>query len=173
MPAFHESVIPLRVPVPIASIQGTLALNLQPRQDPPPLTSAQAARASGPEGDVVPIDQRLRRQLDQWSRRFGQAAVEIVGGDRPVTQLLRWTSKQVYVDLERRAQLVARAGGHQPGRVTVAPVQPKVMSVHTCFVSREIVESGLHVRYGLRSRALAARFERRTDAWICTALEFA
>jgi hypothetical protein len=48
-----------------------------------------------------------------------------------------------------------------------------VVGVRTCFVDDGIVEAGLHVRYGRRSRAVAARFERRAGRWVCTALEFA
>ncbi|WP_435743015.1 Rv3235 family protein [Nocardioides sp. SYSU DS0663] len=157
------------------SVQGALALDLGPRLDPPATDVAAGATAG-----VVPVDVRHRRGVEQWSRRFAQAAVEIVGGDRPVTQLLRWTSTTVYADLERRAQLVARAGGHRPGQGRPQPVRPKVMSVHTCFLDRQVVESSIHVRYGPRSRALAARFEQRPGRhadegarWVCTALDFA
>ena len=173
MSPVHEQVVPLRLPVPVSGVQGTLALDLQPRQDPPPTSGADGR--SG--GDVVSIDDRWRRDAEGWARRFAQATVEIVGGDRPVTQLLRWTTEEVYDDLHRRAQLVARAGAHQPGQGRVQPVRPRVRSVHTCFLSREVVESSVHVRYGSRSRAIAARFELRSQPqgrrWVCTALEFA
>ena len=53
------------------------------------------------------------------------------------------------------------------------PVRPKVVSVHSFFVTPAIVETSVHVRYGMRSRALAARFEASDGRWICTALEFA
>jgi hypothetical protein len=168
-----DNVVPLRVPVPVASVQGTLALDLQPRHEPPAL--APAARSES----ATPVDVRRRREIEQWARRFAQAAVEIVGGDRAATQLLRWTSAEVYSDLHRRALLVARAGGHQPAAGRVQPVRPQVLSVHSCFVDRGAVETGVHVRYGERSRALAARFELKrprqstTPRWICTALEWA
>jgi hypothetical protein len=164
---FHANVVPLRPPAPIAATQGTLALDLQPRLEPPRPTPP-------PAGDL-----RRRRSVDRWAHRFAQAAVEIVGGDRPVTQLLRHTSAEVYDDLERRAVLVARAGQHQPGLARVAPVRPRVLSVHSSFTEGGAVESSVHVRYGERSRAVAARFERRRDRhtpearWVCTALEFA
>ncbi|MEJ7833876.1 MAG: Rv3235 family protein [Nocardioides sp.] len=157
---FHEKVVPLRVPVPLATTQGTLALDLQPRYEPP-------------NAPVFPIDQRARRGADEWARRFAQAAVEIVGGDRPTSQLVRWTDRDVYADLDRRAQLVARAGGHAPGQGRVQPTSPRVLSVHTCFVERDRVEASVHVKYGERSRAIAARFDLRDNRWICTALEFA
>jgi hypothetical protein len=162
-------VVALRAPAPLASVQGTLALDLQPRQDPP----EPVATTGGTSADVISIDLRLRRDIEQWSRRYAQAAVEIVGGDRPVSQLLRWSSREVYANLERRAQLVARAGNHQPGQARVQPVRPRVLAVHTCFLARQIVEVSVHLRYGERSRALAARFENSDQRWCCTALEFA
>lgn len=165
----ESTVVPFPAPVPVASVQGTLALDLQPRHEPP--TPATGPASAG--GDVIAIEQGVRRELEQWSRRYAQAAAEIVGGDRPVSQLLRWTSRSVYADLQRRAVLVARAGRHLPGQGRVQPVRPQVRGVHSCFVSREVAEVSVHVRYGCRSRALAARFERRGGRWLCTALEFA
>ncbi len=169
-----NDVVRLHSAVPVASVQGTLALDLEPLLTPP---APAAAPHRGPVAEVVPIDTRLRHRVEDWSRRYAQAAVEIVGGDRPVTQLLRWSSREVYEDLERRAQLVARAGRFQPGQGRVQPVRPRVQAVHACFVTPSAVEVSVHVRYGPRSRAVAARFEHRADhrgqRWRCTALEFA
>ena len=162
------TVTPIRVPV--ASVQGTLALDLSPRYAPPVLPEPMTSR---PAADVVPIDPRHRGRLELWVHRFVQASVEIVGGDRPASQLARWTSGSVYADLQRRALLVARAGGHQPGVGRVQPIRPHVMSVHASFVSPTVAEASARVRYGARSRALALRFERRTERWLCTAMEFA
>ncbi len=160
MNLYHERVVPIRVPVPVAATQGTLALDLLPRHDPPP-------------GDVVAFGSRARRGADEWARRFAQAVVEIVGGDRPVSQLLRWTDRTVYADLQRRALLVARAGGHPPGQARVQPTRPRVLSVHTGFIGEGVVEASAHIRHGERSRAVAIRFELRDGRWLCTALEFA
>ena len=168
MSAATPELVGVRLPVPVAPTQGTLALALLPRQGPP----AVEPRTSRPGATVVPIDRRLRRTIEEWTHRFAQAAVEIVGGDRPVSQLVRWTSPEVYADLRLRAHLVARAGGHQPGLARVQPVRPRVQSVHSCFVTDSIVECGVHVRHGERSRALAVRFERTGQRWICTALDF-
>ena len=165
-----DVVVPLPDPAPVASVQGTLALDLQPRFDPPETTTY----GHHPVADVTPIEAPLRHGLEQWAGRYLQAAVEIVGGDRPVSQLLRWSSHEVYQDLDRRAQLVARAGRHQAGQGRVQPVRPRVVGLHTCFLTRDRVEVSAHVRYGDRSRAVAARFVRTTDErWRCTALEFA
>ena len=169
MTPFHEQVVPLRIPVPVGSVQGTLALDLEPLHEPPAPPDA----VGRPAGDVVAVDLRVRRHLEQWSRRYAQAAVEIVGGDRPVAQLLRWSTREVYDDLARRAQLVARAAGHRPGERRVQPVRPVVLGVRTCFLSARTVEVSVHLRYGRRSRALAARFEHLSGRWQCSALEFA
>jgi hypothetical protein len=180
----HPQVVPLRPPeavprsgapdagTPVASVQGTLALDLDARRDPPAARPEDAPEA-GPGGDVVPIDVRRRREVEQWAWRYAQAAVEIVGGDRPVSQLLRWSTQTVYDDLARRALLVARAGGHRPAQGRVQPVRPVVVSVRTCFVHPDTAEVGVHLRYGGRSRALAARFELLDGRWQCSALDFA
>ncbi len=168
MSPFHERVVPLRTPVPVASVQGTLALDLHPRTEPPAPDPAPTRL----RGDVVPLDDAIRMRLEQWARRYAQAAVEIVGGDRPVSQLLRWTSRDVYEDLARRAHLVAQAarGGRSAGN---PPVRPQVLGVRTCVVANDAAEVSAHVRYGARSRAVALRFEHRAGRWVCTALDFA
>lgn len=171
MSAAPTELVGVRLAVPVTPTQGTLALALLPRQGPPAVPPRQA-RPKSPGAAVVPIDRRLRRSIEEWAHRFTQAAVEIVGGDRPVSQLVRWTTAEVYADLRLRAHLVARAGGHQPGLARVQPVRPRVQSVHTCFVTDDIVECGVHVRHGERSRAVAVRFERVGQRWICTALDF-
>ena len=156
----------LRPRAPMATVQGTLALDLEALLTPPPLPPSEPAA-------VVAIDRRARREAERWAHRYAQAAVEIVGGDRPVSQLLRWSSGEVYADLARRALLVARAGAHQPGEARVQPVRPQVLSTHGSFVRPGVLEASVHVRYGQRSRALAARFELRRGRWVCTALDFA
>jgi len=159
---------PLR-PVGVASVQGTLALDLTPRQDPPDTTHLAGHAA----GDVVDIGRAARREFERFSGRIVQAVVEIVGGDRPVAQVLRSTTPAVYQDLGRRAQLVAQAVGRRPGQGGIQGTRPHVVAVHTCFVAAHVAEVSAHVRYGHRSRAVAARFERHRDRWVCSALEFA
>lgn len=143
------------------SVQGTLALDLQPVLDPP-----------DPEPEL-PVLGDERDRLERWVRRYAQAAVEIVGGDRPASQLLRWTTAAVHEDLTRRAALVGQAGRHVPGQRRVQPVRPHVESVHVFFVEPRVAEASARVRYDKRSRAVALRFERRRRDWVCTAMEFA
>lgn len=160
---YHHRVVPLGPPTPIATVQGTLALDLAgtPETYGPPL--AAVPDLSGPE----------RGELEAWAPRFAQAAVEIAGGDRPVTQLLRWTSAQVYEDLGRRAQVVRSAVLRDSSTVRVQQVRPLVESVHTCWLGEDAAEVSARVRYGRRSRALAVRFEQRSGRWLAVAVEFA
>lgn len=174
------TVTPLRrMPAaPIATVQGALALDLTPRLDPPEAGTATGRHA----GDVIAIDARDRAALEQWSRRYAQAVVEIVAGDRPASQLVRWHTPAIHQELGRRAGIVARAGVHQAGlgRGRRPVVRPHVVNARTCFIAPGIAEVAIHVRYGERSRAIAARFEMQAGAlssaqggrWVATALEF-
>jgi hypothetical protein len=157
-------------PIPVASVQGTLALDLGPPLDPP---EPELRHRHAAPVDVVRVDLVQRRHFEQHAARIGAAVVEIVGGDRPVSQLLRWTTPEVYQDLSRRARLVARSVGARPGSGGVQSVRPQLVGTHTSFVSEHCAEVSLHVRYGDRSRAVAARFELIRDRWQVSALEFA
>jgi hypothetical protein len=145
--------------VPVASVQGTLALQL--------------GHASLPQTPEYDADRRARveatheAEVKRWSAVFAQAVVEAIGGDRPVTQLVRWTDKHVYRDLERRVLLVRLARPASRART----IRPQVRSVHVFLPSPRKAEVSVHVRHGQRSRALAARLEHRVDRWVCTALE--
>lgn len=157
------NVIPIRRTVPVASVQGSLALDLTPRLDPPET-----------EKNVVSAETGQRAALDRFVRRHLACAVEIACGDRPTAQLLRHCSPTVYADLARRAQLVTSAAGTSPalgrGRGAVRPV---LRSTHTSLVRADALEVAAHVRYGARSRALAARFEVVDGRWQCVVLEWA
>ncbi len=161
-----DNVVPLRVPVPVASVQGTLALDLQPRQEPPRVLRGWTSGATATS----------RR----WAHRFAQAARRD-RRRRPSRDAARCAGRPV-------RSTATCSGGHcsspapaatRPGVARVQPVRPQVLSVRACFLDRGVVEAGVHVRYGERSRAVAARFELRrgrhdpAPRWVCTALEFA
>lgn len=153
----------------VEAVQGTLALDLTPVLDPPVPNS----RPGRPGCDVVTVPHSLRAELEKWVDRYVQAAVEIVAGDRPAAQLVRWTLPSVHQDLVRRAALVARAGRHEPGRGRPPGVtRPKVSGVRLSFLTETAVEAAIHLRHGDRSRAVAARFELVRGRWVATALDF-
>jgi hypothetical protein len=148
-----------REPVPVATVQGTLALDLG-LVPPAPLT---------PELSVVPGEAATEHpEVHAWAARFAQATVEVLGGDRPVSQLLRWTTARVYHDLERRVRILGRTAA-APQRLRT--VRPQVRSVHVCQPGPDTAEVSVHVRHGHRSRALAARLEHRDGRWRCVVLQ--
>lgn len=149
-----------RETVAIATVQGTLALDLERVPHEPAV----------PELRVVPGDgSHLHGEVQVWAARFAQATVEVLGGDRPVSQLVRWTTSRVYADLERRVRILGRSAPPAPARVR--SVRPQVRSVHVFAPTPTAAEVSVHVRHGHRSRALAARLEHRDDRWLCVALQ--
>jgi hypothetical protein len=146
-------------PVPVASVQGTLALDLDRGTRPVPAPDLRVVDGGGGGRDD---------DLTAWAATFAQAVVEVVGGDRPVAQLLRWTTARVYDELSRRVRILARTA---PAPQRMRTVRAQVRSVHVCRPSAHSAEVSVHVRHGQRSRALAARLERRHGRWTCTALQ--
>jgi hypothetical protein len=146
---------------PAAAVQGTLALDLL------------AAQPGLPDTSELDLSRRPRvphvadHEVRSWAARFAQAVVEVVGGQRPASQLVRWAAPDVHRDLARRAHLVGLTAG-RAGRA----IRPQVRSVHVCRPSATSAEVSVHVRHGARSRALAMRLDRQGDRWTCTVLEF-
>ena|ERR1700712_4867033 len=143
-------------PVPLASVQGTLALDYDSR----------VSSTRTPDLRVLP---GARAELEAFAHRFANAVVEVVGGDRGPSQLLRWTTERVYADLQRRCALLART---TPGDRRVRRLRSQIRSVHVFCPSPEAAEISVHVRHGERSRAIAARIELIEGRWCCTVLEF-
>jgi len=143
-------------PVPMASVQGTLALDYG--------SAVRSTRT--PDLRVLPGD---RAELEAFAHRFASAVVEVIGGDRGPSQLLRWTTERVYADLQRRSALLART---TPGDRRVRRLRSQVRSVHVFCPSPGAAEISVHVRHGERSRAIAARIEQVCGRWCCTALQF-
>lgn len=149
-----------RPPAP-ALTDGALAL-ASPQPEPPeagaPTPALTVVPAAGPRDEV---------DVKAWAARFAQAVVECLGGDRPVSQLLRWTSSRVYADLDRRQRILSRGSvAEQRAR----RIRPQVRSVHVFHPTAMSAEVSVHVRHGQRSRALAARLEHENGRWQCTAL---
>ncbi|HJR39191.1 MAG TPA: Rv3235 family protein [Nocardioidaceae bacterium] len=149
-------------PVPIAAVQGTLALDLRGCAGMPTTPHLR------PRLNVVDGNGRAADEVQAWAARFAQAVVEVLGGDRPLPQLVRWTSKRVYLDLGRRVRILAR---NAPVQQRLRTVRPQVRSVHVFQPTPDTAEVSVHVRHGQRSRALAARLELTGGRWQCTALQ--
>lgn len=150
--------------VPIAPVDGALALQQGttgapgPHRQPP----------STPELRIVADAPRDGGDVRLWAARFAQGVVEVLGCDRPLPQLVRWTSRRVYLDLERRLRILGQTSVTEQ---RVRTIRPQVRSVHVCHPAPDCAEVSVHVRHGRRSRALAARLELREGRWQCTALQ--
>ena len=153
----------LREDSPVASVQGTLALDLG-RRVPEPVVRDLRVVPGGRSTLPGPAEVEVRA----WAGRFAQAVVEVIGGDRPVSQLLRCTSTRVYQDLSRRTEILGRT---TPATTRRQTVRPQVRTVHVFQPTSQAAEVCVTVRHGERCRALAARLEQREGRWTCTALQ--
>lgn len=149
--------------------QGVLALQW-------PLPSGLAVVPQAPEGVRVvrrgparspsPRDGGVERpEPGAWVARLVQAVVEVLAGDRPLLQLMRWLDLSVYEHLaEHLTNRAGRLPGTRPG-----PVQA-VRSVHLCEPRTGVVEAAVVVGSGARVRAVALRLEGAGGRWRCTRL---
>ena len=154
------------------AVQGTLALAFvlptglpATPEAPPGLRLVPApVPTSDPDGDFGPQPTGRHALPDPrgWSGRFVQALVEVMAGDRPLAQLVRWTSTEVYDLVGARASSTARAR---------AAARATVRSVHVTEPDDGVAEVAATVRRGPRLSAVALRLEGLDGRWQCTALE--
>jgi hypothetical protein len=129
--------------------------------------------ASVPEARALTVVEPLPQAPDgptaeSWAARFVQAVVEVLIGERPVTQLIRWTDEAVYTEIDQRVGVAQSRRLGEVGR----PGRQKVATVHVCQVSPERAEIAARVTNGRRSRAVAARLDLHRGRWVCTAIHF-
>ncbi|MFI5695927.1 Rv3235 family protein [Kribbella sp. NPDC051586] len=103
-----------------------------------------------------------------WGGRLAQAVSEVLAGDRPISQLVRFTDDVVFMELNRRVRLL---GLNTTAGTRGAKEKSAVQSVRVFMPKPFIAEVAAHVRRGGRSRAIALRMEIRRNRWVCTALE--
>ncbi|MGN6246140.1 MAG: Rv3235 family protein [Motilibacteraceae bacterium] len=165
--------------------QGTLALafalpgGLPARPAPlgprPTLRLVTSAAPSGGTGDDEEDEEFVatpRCDLPDptgWARRLTQAVLEVLAGNRPAAQLVRWTSAEVLAGVT--ARVGALAHGAPGGSAAASGRRPTVRSVRVSEVCDGVAEvSAVVVRNG-RAGALALRLEGRDGRWQCTAFE--
>ena len=108
----------------------------------------------------VPTPTRRLPEPRRWAGRFTQALVEVLAGDRPLAQLVRWTTPAIYDEV---SGLVLLPDG-TPRRATVR-------SVHVSRPDDGVAEVAVMVRRGIRTTAVALRIEGLDGRWQCTAME--
>ena len=140
-----------RVPVLAPWVGEQRALRLVPRPEPD----------LDDDGDFEP-QRTPREQLEDPRPRaatLARALLEALSGDRPLGQLMRWTTPEVFARLE---PLVAPAGS-----------RPWVANVRKVFVTEPtpgVAEVTAVVQRGPRCGALALRMEGLDGKWLVTAL---
>jgi hypothetical protein len=143
-----------------------------PLESKPARTPARksAKRKRTPEDDFGPRH-TPRADLPEpkpWAGRLVQAIVEVTSGVRPVSQLVRWTTTDVYATMQRRiahSELLSQraAGGRRVGAI--------VRSIHIDEPRDGVAEVCAVVQHGARCRAIALRLEGFDGRWQCTALQ--
>jgi uncharacterized protein DUF6459 len=106
-----------------------------------------------------------------WPRQFAQVVVEILAGSRPARQIFPWTTDRARTQLHRLIPLL------------VYDQRPKIQRIVTSRPAARVVEMTVVVNFGVRTRALAMRFEHvagrqaapglpaRPACWLCTEIE--
>jgi hypothetical protein len=104
-------------------------------------------------------------------RQFAQVLVEILAGSRPLRQTVGWTTDRVRAQIGELTQLLA------------SDQRPRIRRIVTSQPAVSVVEMTVVVGFGVRSRALAMRFEHvparqpapgrpaRPARWLCTEIE--
>ncbi len=151
---------PDRTDRPLPPVQGALALDIPPVGLPVPGRPDLRLVDNGPSGPPP---------VYRWADRFVHAVVEVIAGDRPLQQLVRWTDEHVYGDLSYRTDLLSQVSTTDLRRRVG---RAHVRSVHVSQPAEDVAEVSAHIRHGDRSRAIAARLETRRGRWVCTALQF-
>jgi Family of unknown function (DUF6459) len=156
-------------PRPLPPVQGTLALDLPLPGFPTPISEPSAQPGLRVVADAGAND---APSAEAWALTFVRAVLEVVSGDRPIHQMIRWTDEGVYADLQHRVTALSRTGHRYPDPSASGSGRPRVHTVHVSQPAPDIAEVAAHVRHGRRSRAIALRLESGRGRWLCTALEF-
>lgn len=157
-----------------------------PYDDELPARPASTAPPLGPLRELIPLlrlvpdlpldeDQpRPRTPADELprahpvARALLQGLLEVLAGVRPLAQLQRATSVQLYAELERRVQERRVQAAAQPAGTR--PMTGAVRSVHVQQRADGVAEVCATVQRGDRMGALALRLEGVDGRWCCTEL---
>jgi hypothetical protein len=114
-----------------------------------------------------------RAQLPEptpWAGRLVQGILEVLSGMRPASQLVRWTTTDVYDSICTRAEHRLRVMG-EPKDIAPGRLAEVVRSVHVSEPADGVAEVCAIVQQGPRCRAVALRLEGIDGRWQCTALQ--
>lgn len=131
----------------------------------PGAEAAPGPRLAPPGDDDEPVRTPLEDlpPVRPFARALVQRLLEVLAGLRPLAQLQRDTSLELFDLLEQRLSGRARPAG-------VRPSPRDVRSVHVQSREDGVAEVCAVVRLGRRTTAVAFRLEGRAGSWRCTAL---
>lgn len=114
-------------------------------------------------------------RVNAMAKSIGQAAVEILAGTRPASQLARWTTPEVVERFTQRAAMLKLVQEQCPGRVDLQLVHrsPRVRRIRVCEPAPQCYEAAIVIDEATRSRAVALRIERTGRQWRVVHLEVA
>jgi len=90
-----------------------------------------------------------------------RALLEVLSGWRPASQLMRWMSVPLQIDLERRAP--RRPTGHRQHLLRIRLSEPAPGVAEVCALTKDVSRG--------RIRVMALRLELRDQQWIVTRLQ--
>lgn len=102
----------------------------------------------------------------RWAAHIAQGLVEVMHGVRPPSQVMRWTTPEVYAVVARRG---SRAGRRRTS--SGAAHRTRVLRVHVCEPADDVAEAAVVLVDGGRVRALAVRLVGRDHRWVVEALQ--
>ncbi len=110
------------------------------------------------------IDEASLRKLPDpktWTEQLAIGIAEVLVGDRPAFQLIRYLAFDVYCSVERQAIK------HQSDAKRVRPL---LRCVQVSQLNETVVNASAVIQKGLRGRAMAMRLVAESDRWRCTEL---
>jgi len=156
----HLRPAPVIAPEPLDTAGGVVALPLddEPDHDRQPVLALDFHERDAFFGPQPTASADLP-SARVWAQQVSQALVEVLGAHRPVSQLVRWTTTDVYARLARGSQAVGNRHARRGRR-------PVVRSVHVSGDRDGLAEVTAVVVVGERVRALAFRMVGRDGRWV-------
>ena len=127
----------------------------QPNGGGGPKPGPGTGRHPTPSGEASPAD---RADIHRAVARHLRTALEVLDGHRPIAQLA-----ELFAPSALRYWLTATRQHRGPGPA-------RFVRMRLCLPCSGAAEVAVTVEIDGRPRALAARFERRRDRWLCTAV---
>ena len=97
-----------------------------------------------------------------WTKQLVTGIAEVLIGERPLFQLMRWVSFEVYLEIDKNIKQRNSKNGQR--------VRPLIRSVHIDQTSENVVQAIAVIQKGKRGRGMGIRLEAEENRWRCTEL---